>query len=209
MNLLLKKQEGFTLIELLVVISIIGLLSSIVLVSLNSARSSTRTSQRTQALIQVRNALELYYSKHGKYPSTNAMLYASDSDTNGNVGATPSPGGIWIPGLVTDGDISSLPHDPRPNVAITPDCDPTNYNWGAGESAFYVYGSKDGSGYELASICGSENPISTKSSFFESYLLTSYVFTDLHTLKMCVGTADCNGGNQGDNISNIGGLFVF
>ena len=64
-----KEQEGFTLIELLVVISIIGLLSTVVLASLNTARVKARDAQRIAALKEIKKAIELYASDHGgQYP---------------------------------------------------------------------------------------------------------------------------------------------
>src|ERR1035437_2885741 len=73
-------SAGFTLIELLVVISIIGLLSSIVLVALNSARAKGRDAARVEGLVQVRNALELYLSTYGKYPVANGSVPANNLD---------------------------------------------------------------------------------------------------------------------------------
>lgn len=61
-------KAGFTLIELLVVISIISLLSSIVLTSVNSARGKARDARRLADLRQIQNALALYYDDNGSYP---------------------------------------------------------------------------------------------------------------------------------------------
>ena len=66
-----KRKSGFTLIELLVVIAIIGILASVVLASLNSARAKARDTQRKASLNQIRTALELYYDKYGTYAVAN------------------------------------------------------------------------------------------------------------------------------------------
>ena len=61
-------RKGFTLIELLVVISIIGVLSTIAMTSLNAARAKARDARRLSNVEQIRLALEMYKSDHGIYP---------------------------------------------------------------------------------------------------------------------------------------------
>ncbi|HEU5114790.1 MAG TPA: prepilin-type N-terminal cleavage/methylation domain-containing protein [Candidatus Paceibacterota bacterium] len=62
-------KRGFTLIELLVVISIISLLSSVVLSSLNSARSKARFALAIQQMRQINTAAENYFTSSGNYPA--------------------------------------------------------------------------------------------------------------------------------------------
>ncbi len=53
--------RGFTLIELLVVIAIIGILASVVLASLNSARDKGADAAAKSSLNNMRAQMELYY----------------------------------------------------------------------------------------------------------------------------------------------------
>jgi prepilin-type N-terminal cleavage/methylation domain-containing protein len=70
-----RNERGFTLIELLVVIAIIGILSSVVLASLNSARKKGRDARRISDIKQLQLALELFYDSNGsEYPDALSQL---------------------------------------------------------------------------------------------------------------------------------------
>ena len=69
-----NEKKGFTLIELLVVIAIIGILSAVVLASLNSARAKARDAKRVSDVGQIQNALALYYDSNQHYPQAIADL---------------------------------------------------------------------------------------------------------------------------------------
>ncbi|MCB9805852.1 type II secretion system protein [Candidatus Nomurabacteria bacterium] len=60
-------KKGFTLIELLVVIAIIGILSSVVLASLNSARNKGEDAAVKANLSNIRAQAELTYDNDGDY----------------------------------------------------------------------------------------------------------------------------------------------
>lgn len=86
-------KKGFTLIELLVVISLIGILSTLILANLNSARERSRDVQRKSDLRSIQTAFRLYYNDTGGYPSS-----------------FPTGGSPWTVGGTTY--MSTFPKDP-------------------------------------------------------------------------------------------------
>ena len=112
----LKPIKAFTLIELLVVIAIIGILASVVVVNVGSARAKARDAKRISDMKAIQTALEMYYDDNQEYPTTaNAWKSGTTvcSATYGH-GNSYTGGTGYIPNLAPK-YISVLPESPKPS----------------------------------------------------------------------------------------------
>ncbi|MDD3662853.1 MAG: type II secretion system protein [Candidatus Pacebacteria bacterium] len=96
----MNKNKGFTLIELLVVIAIIGILASVVLASLNSARAKGADAAVKANLNNMRAQAEIVYDDNGDYATVCAddniaAAQAAAVSAGGNGGVCNDDAAYW------------------------------------------------------------------------------------------------------------------
>lgn len=143
-----KIGAGFTLIELLVVISIIGLLASVVLVSINSARQKSRNSKRLADVNQLAKGLELFYNQAGGYPTGTGAT---------GTGYTAAAGAVF--GSVILQSINTLgTYNMTPTFMTTVPVSPTPYdgNCTASNNSYIYQVSATGNTYTITFCLGAQ-----------------------------------------------------
>lgn len=112
-----KRCRAFTLVELLIVIVVLAVLAAIVIPKFGDSSTRSREASLKSNLKIVRNAVDLFKTDTGAYPSTLDDLAASSAPANGKDTAGSSK-------AITAGDfkgpyVAEVPKDPVSGSALT------------------------------------------------------------------------------------------
>lgn len=121
-------KRAFTLVELLVVIAIIGILASIVTVSLSSSQVRARDTKRISELTQLAKLIKIYIVATGNVP---ADIAGCDTSYGGG-NPCPTPGSGWnssagLSSSLVPAYTPSLPIDPVNNSSYNYAYEPSAY----------------------------------------------------------------------------------
>ena len=88
-------KKGFTLIELLVVVAIIGIIASVVLVSLGDAKNKGGDATVKSNLVNIRGQAEILYTTHGNYAVDSSPTYFALAQCTNTSDTMFSDNNIW------------------------------------------------------------------------------------------------------------------
>ncbi|HOY56113.1 MAG TPA: prepilin-type N-terminal cleavage/methylation domain-containing protein [bacterium] len=103
-----KISQGFTLVELLVVVSIMGLLATLAIAALQSARQKGRDARRQGDMKQIKTAIELYFDANGFYPQCAGNNICTSTGYQGNIQAL----------AISPTYMVTIPTDPRNSSTV-------------------------------------------------------------------------------------------
>ena len=69
-----RLRSGFTILEVLIVFAVFGLLATLAVYSLNTARARTRDAQRLSDVSVLRSALNQYYLENNTFPLSGGVM---------------------------------------------------------------------------------------------------------------------------------------
>lgn len=146
-------KKGFTLLELLVVIAIIGILASVVMVSLQNTKNKADVAYVKSAADEVKKGLEMYYQQNGRYGT-----YTSAGNSISTFKNPAAPGyGVNFPGGAGDcnmpfsrQDGSNGPGTTSYQIGLVVGSAMLRTNKVSNENIFWCGISQDGQSYAIA-----------------------------------------------------------